>query len=306
MAAVIDGLQTYEAFSDNPALDMVDLVLLSIFTLEILLKILSHKTQPYRFFIGLEWKRRLWWDWKRGIVGDDDKAILEDKKLSESDSRTEEDRFWNCFDVFVVAICYMGMFSNGGNFGFLRMLRLLRIIRLLRVWKQLQQILLGLVGGLQASASILGLMAFFFFLYGTMGVYLFSENDPFHFKSLPLSAVSLYSVTNLEWIDIAAINIYGCDSESVELYAKFLPSRKENRALYDNVTRTYLLDAYLAVNAYYHHHPHTVSHGAEGSGSVAKGTYIEMERGEWYCIPNQQTVLSVLYFVSFAIGMYID
>jgi voltage-gated sodium channel len=125
--------------------------------------------------------------------------------------------------VFVVGICYMGMVTKGGNFGFLRMLRLLRIIRLLRVWKQLQQILLGLVGGLQASASILGLMAFFFFLYGTMGVYLFSENDPFHFKTLPGAFVSLYSVTNLEWIDIAAINIYGCDSDAAEIYAKVPP-----------------------------------------------------------------------------------
>lgn len=51
-----------------------------------------------------------------------------------------------------------------------------------------------------------------FYLYAVLGVYTFSENDPWHFSSLFLSLLTLFRCATLEdWTDVYYINFYGCD-----------------------------------------------------------------------------------------------
>ena len=51
-----------------------------------------------------------------------------------------------------------------------------------------------------------------FYVYAVMGVFMFSENDPLHFKDLPTAMLSLFRVVTLEdWTDIMYIQMYGSD-----------------------------------------------------------------------------------------------
>ena len=43
--------------------------------------------------------------------------------------------------------------------------------------------------------------------------------DPFHFRSIPISMLSLFRASTLEdWTDIMYINIYGCNKYSSGVY----------------------------------------------------------------------------------------
>jgi len=56
------------------------------------------------------------------------------------------------------------------------------------------------------------LLFLLFYIYGTMAVFLYSENDPIHFRNLQTSILSLFRIVTLEdWTDIMYINMYGSD-----------------------------------------------------------------------------------------------
>ena len=62
------------------------------------------------------------------------------------------------------------------------------------------------------------LLTLLFYIYGTMAVFLYSENDPVHFKDLQTSMLSLFRVATLEdWTDIMYINMYGSDNYGYEI-----------------------------------------------------------------------------------------
>ena len=59
-------------------------------------------------------------------------------------------------------------------------------------------------------SMLLGLL---FYIYGTMAVFLYSENDPIHFRNLQTSILSLFRVVTLEdWTDVMYINMYGSEN----------------------------------------------------------------------------------------------
>ena len=48
--------------------------------------------------------------------------------------------------------------------------------------------------------------------FAVAGVFLFSKNDPQHFKDLSTSFVTLFQVQSLDdWSEVARTNMYGCD-----------------------------------------------------------------------------------------------
>ena len=55
VASVLVGVQTYDGMEDNPVVIALDLVILGIFTLEIMMKIVAEGMRPYRYFTGAEW-----------------------------------------------------------------------------------------------------------------------------------------------------------------------------------------------------------------------------------------------------------
>ena len=55
---------------------------------------------------------------------------------------------------------------------------------------------------------LLGLLHFY--IYGCMATFLFSDNDPLHFRNLQTSMLSLFRAVTLEdWTDLMYINMYG-------------------------------------------------------------------------------------------------
>ena len=57
------------------------------------------------------------------------------------------------------------------------------------------------------------LLFLLFYMYGAMGVFLYGDNDPIHFRNLQTALLSLFRVTTLEdWTDVMYINMYGSDN----------------------------------------------------------------------------------------------
>ena len=86
--------------------------------------------------------------------------------------------------------------------------------RLVRTIPKLQLLVNVLLKSIPSIGHVATLMSIIFYIYATMGVFLFGENDPVHFGDLTLALLSLFRVVTLEdWTDIMYINIHGCDHE---------------------------------------------------------------------------------------------
>lgn len=115
---------------------------------------------------------------------------------------------WNIFDFVIVVVCFLP-----GDSSYAAVLRLARVMRALRLMTALPQLQL-IVGALIKSIPSLGFVGILLFLnfyvYAVMGVFLFRDNDPIHFKDLPTALLSLFRVATLEdWTDVMYINMYG-------------------------------------------------------------------------------------------------
>mmetsp|Transcript_21491 Transcript_21491/g.31197 ORF Transcript_21491/g.31197 Transcript_21491/m.31197 type:complete len:1077 (-) Transcript_21491:74-3304(-) len=177
IAGINIGIQSYDRMSNVFALDMLDNVILIVFSFEVVVKILAEGLAPMMYFIGPEWK-------------------------------------WNNFDfaiVFMSLPFWDGLFG-GGSLALLRLVRLMRLAKLIKKVPQLQMIVQGLTGGLSSIGYILLLLLLVFYLFAVVGFYMFGKNDPFHFGSLPLAMMTLFRCSTLDaWSDVMYLNIFGCD-----------------------------------------------------------------------------------------------
>jgi voltage-gated sodium channel len=177
IATISVGLQTYESLSDDPILDGLDFIILGVFIFECLFKFIAEGLQPWRYFSGKEMR-------------------------------------WNTFDfiIIILSLPVWGSAFGGGNVAILRMMRLMRIMKLVKRIPQLYMIVMGLIGGLKSIGYILLLLFLVFYLYAVSGMYAWSNNDPFHFRSIPIAMVTLFRMATLEnWSSIMNINYFGCD-----------------------------------------------------------------------------------------------
>mmetsp|Transcript_103834 Transcript_103834/g.298919 ORF Transcript_103834/g.298919 Transcript_103834/m.298919 type:complete len:264 (+) Transcript_103834:348-1139(+) len=163
LAGVLVGIQTYDDNEWVPMKDRsffvflegVDIVILIIFSLEVILKIFAEGAKPWRYWVGPEWN-------------------------------------WNNFDFFIVILSLpdgpMTMISSGEGGGsqvkLLRLMRLMRIAKIVRKVPQLQMIVMGLIGGMKSIGYIVLLLFLVFYLFAIAGIMWFRENDPWHFRSL--------------------------------------------------------------------------------------------------------------------------
>jgi voltage-gated sodium channel len=176
LAGVVVGAQTYTNFAQENAqiLSFLDRLILIIFTLEASIKILAQGKNPFNYFKNP----------------------------------------WNIFDFFIVAACLLEPFLNlGGAFlPVLRLARILRVLRLVTAIPKLQLLVTCLLKSLPSMFYVSILLFLLFYIYGTMAVFLFGENDPIHFQNLQTSILSLFRVVTLEdWTDVMYINMYGSD-----------------------------------------------------------------------------------------------
>ena len=172
-AGVVVGI---EADSDEEQVE-ANAVILSVFIVEIIVKVVAEYRQPLRFF----------WHDPHGLDG------------------------WNLFDFVVVAGSLIPMGSASSIVTMLRLLRLLRVLKLVKALPALQVIVEALVKGVKSIYYIGIIMFLFLYLFGILGMILFRENDPWHFGTLHDTLVTLFRMTTLEdWTDVMYTNMFGC------------------------------------------------------------------------------------------------
>ncbi|MEM1353476.1 MAG: ion transporter [Planctomycetota bacterium] len=117
---------------------------------------------------------------------------------------------WNVFDFIIVVVCFLPV--NAQYAAVLRLARILRALRLVSVVPQLQLIVGSLIKSLPSMFYVSILLGLMFYVYAVMGVFLWRDNDPVHFRDLPTSMLSLFRVVTLEdWTDIMYIQMWGSD-----------------------------------------------------------------------------------------------
>ena len=206
----------------------LDWCVLGVFTVECVVKIGAEGAEPWRYFVGPEWR-------------------------------------WNNFDFIIVVACMPGISAILGNVSFLRLMRLARIAKIVKKVPQLRMIVMGLIGGLESigyararavsrarvsrppsaprpmperarhlpisippppstpsrtTRSYIALLVFLvFYLFAILGFIFFRRNDPMHFRSLPVALLTLFRCATLEdWTDVMYINLYGCDRYTGGVY----------------------------------------------------------------------------------------
>lgn len=187
LAGVLVGMDTYDNLQDLFVLQILEIFVLVVFAAECVIKILAEGLRPWGFFVGQEGA-------------------------------------WNTFDFIVVIFC-MPFFSDifGNNSPAIRIVsRLFRLFRVAKIVHQvpaLQVIVRGLVGGLKSIVYVATLLLLVFYLYAIFGVYMFKQNDPFFFRSVPIALLTLFRVCTLEnWGDNMYINMFGCDEFDGQVY----------------------------------------------------------------------------------------
>ena len=174
----------------DTALNLVDFLILLVFTFELILKFVA---------LGLPSN---WWKFFRNG--------------------------WNIFDFFVVAACYLPASWTGGAVAVLRLLRLLRVLKLFKAVPQLQIIMSGLAQGMGSIVWIALLLGLMFYLFGIVAIMFFRPNDPVHFGSLDVTFLTLFRASTFEdWTDIMFVAMYGCQKWS---YGEFDQRCENNTA----------------------------------------------------------------------------
>ena len=177
LAAVVVGVQTYKEFAQkySSLLSILDGFILLVFIVEAAIKILAKGNKPQNYFKNP----------------------------------------WNVFDFLIVVACLLEpIFDLGGEFlPVLRLARILRVLRLVTAIPKLQLLVTCLLKSLPSMFYVSILLFLLFYVYGTLAVFFYGENDPIHFRNLQSSILTLFRVVTLEdWTDVMYINMYGSDS----------------------------------------------------------------------------------------------
>lgn len=177
LAGIVVGIETYHAEMQAwmPVFQVIDYLILLVFTLEAVIKILAEGNRPSNYFKDP----------------------------------------WNVFDFVIVLACWLPIFLPQMDTTFVAVFRLVRILRVLRLVSALPQLRMLVDALLKSIPSMgyVGILLFLlFYIYGAMGVFLFGGNDPVHFGNLHTSLLTLFQIVTLEgWADIMYLNIFGCN-----------------------------------------------------------------------------------------------
>ncbi len=179
LAGVLVGIETNHEFAQAHAATLLQLnhFILFIFVVEMVIKIIAEGKKPWLY-------------------------------LTNS---------WNVFDFTIVVTGLIDLFlSLDASFvpvvRLFRLLRLLRVTRLVNVLPELQLLVSTLLRSISAIGYV-GIMLFIiFYVYGVTGVFLFGDNDPIHFASLPKAFLTLSTLVTMEgWVSVMQVSLYGCD-----------------------------------------------------------------------------------------------
>lgn len=108
---------------------------------------------------------------------------------------------WNCFDFTIIALSLIP--AAGPLATLARLVRVLRVLRLVSAFPELRLLVDTLLRSLPSMFHISLLMGIIFYIYGVAGYFLFHEIDPTHWRTLPISLLSLFRIVTFEdWTDI--------------------------------------------------------------------------------------------------------
>jgi len=131
-----------------------------------------------------------------------------------------------------VAVCLLPIQSND-FVAVLRLVRVLRVLKLVSAIPRLQVLVGAVLKSIPSIGYVFLLATLHFYIYGCMATFLYSENDPVHFRNLQTSMLSLFRAVTLEdWTDLMYINMYGSanygyDASTYEMLAEMGISQDE-------------------------------------------------------------------------------
>lgn len=118
---------------------------------------------------------------------------------------------WNILDFVIIAVCFLPLDSKYA--AVFRLARLLRALRLVTILPKLQLLVGALLNSIPSLAYVGILLFVHFYMYAVMGVFIFRENDPLRFGSLPQAMLTLFQILTLEgWNDILYTQFWGSDT----------------------------------------------------------------------------------------------
>jgi len=174
-SGILVGLKTSATTLNNnyATFSILGKIMLSIFSVDILLKIVAEGLYPLRFFKSA----------------------------------------WNFIDVVIVLGSFCLKDNGWKfTLETLRLLRLLRMTKQFRSLANFQVIMNALSSGLTSVLFIGALLLLVIFIYAVLGVLLFGANDPLYFGSLHISSISLFRCATMDaWSDMMYTNMFGCD-----------------------------------------------------------------------------------------------
>ncbi len=103
--------------------------------------------------------------------------------------------YWNIFDFFVVALTVLPW---TGNLSILRALRVLRVLRLVSMSDKMRLVVQALLDAVPGIASVGGLLALLFYVFGVMATKFFGADFEAWFGTLGRSMYTLFQIMTLE------------------------------------------------------------------------------------------------------------
>jgi len=130
---------------------------------------------------------------------------------------------WNWFDVFIILAALAGpsvsFLTNSRTLRILRVLRTLRSLRSIAIFQGLDMVIRTIFESLPDMFYIGMLIVMAMFIWGGVGVVLFSEVSPLYFGNLGLAMFSLFVVISEDgWVEIHEINAHNGQYLNSALY----------------------------------------------------------------------------------------
>jgi len=125
---------------------------------------------------------------------------------------------WNVFDFIIVLVCFLPIHAEYA--AVLRLARVVRTLRLVTALPRLQLLVNALLKSIPSMGYVGLLLVLAFYVYGVLGVFLFRDNDPVHFRDLQTSMLSMFRVATLEdWTDVMYLQMHGSATYAYDNYS---------------------------------------------------------------------------------------
>jgi voltage-gated sodium channel len=166
------GIKIYFVKELTPVTDWFGFIMTTVFTIEMLLKVMACEFEPWHYFYA-----------------------------------HEKVQSWNCLDCSVV----VGSFVPGIPGDLMMVFRMLLVLKIMQNQPGLRVSVESFLAAMGEVGTIGALMTIVVFFFAIVGNTFFAKNDPGHFGDLHTAMLTLFRVATLSsWTDIVYVNMYGC------------------------------------------------------------------------------------------------